>query len=442
MLQRRQLLQLGAAAALSPWAQLQALAQSTPPGDDYRALVCLFMFGGNDGNNLLVPTDARWNDYQRARPNLALARTSLLPLNFTNPAAGATYGLHPAMPGLQGLVNAGKASFVANIGPLLQPTTMAQFRARSVPLPYNLYSHSDQQGAAQSAVADAPGRNGWGGRLLERSVAADIGNRGYSAISVAGGSLWLAGDRSLTPYRVSSSGRFGLDFYSPGGTDPLSAAITATMAETRSDPFEQTWLNIMGRSIENQRVLTGALNGSTLTTAFPDTDIGRQLQMIARLTAARGSLGLSRQCFFCSVGGFDTHGDDQLQRQNELFGEISAAVTAFQAALVELRLDQKVTLFSASDFGRTLASNGSGTDHGWGNHQFVVGPAVPGGRLLGTFPEMKIGGADDVGQGVWLPTSSTEQLGAQLARWYGADAATVAGVFPRASKFEALRGTT
>lgn len=430
MMHRRQLLQAGALAALSPLAPYQALAQTTT-GSGYRALVCLFLYGGNDANNMVVPLDAtRYQAYQRARPNLALAQSALVPLG------GSGYGAHPAMAPLRPLFEAGQAAVVANVGPLMVPTTREQVRARAVPLPANLYSHSDQQAAWQSALVDAPGRSGWGGRLLERLVASGTANRGYSDISLAGGNLWEGGDRGLAPYRVSSSGDFGFDFYDPRGTDPLSAAVNSVLAETRSDPFEQTWVSMMGRSIENQRVLSGALQASSLSAAFPASGLGRQLQMAARLIAARGQLGVPRQCFFASIGGFDTHGDDQLQRQNELLGEIAAAVAAFQAAMNELGVARDVTLFTASDFGRTFASNGAGTDHGWGAHQWVLGGAVRGGRVVGRFPELVVGGPDDVGQGVWVPGLAVDQLGGELARWFGAEAAVIDEVFPRLRHFE------
>ena len=379
MIKRRSLLQAGAAALL-PWMQMQALAQSSGAG--YKALVCVFLFGGNDGNNTLVPTDARWIDYQRARPNLAIARDALLPLNLVNTGA-ERYGLHPAMGGVQQLVNAGQASVVANIGALLVPTRKEDIQQRRVPLPAHLYSHSDQQNANQSALAEAVSRHGWGGRLLERSVAPGSTNRGYSAISLAGGNIWQAGDQTLSPYRVSPGGQFGFDFYNPSSTEPLSLAVGSLLGEQRGDPFEQSWLNMVGRSIENQRVLAAAVAGSTLTTPFPDTGLGRQLQMAAKLIQAQAGLGLSRQCFFCSIGGFDTHGDDQLQRQNELLGEVSAAIAAFHAALLEMNRVDQVGLFTASDFNRNLPSNGAGTDHAWGNHHLVMGGGLPGGRLLG-----------------------------------------------------------
>ena len=435
MLQRRTLLKTaGAFSALAPFGALapfQALAATTAGAADYRALVCVFMFGGNDANNMIVPNDAAGHAlYAKARPSLALQRDSLVALGSSG------YGAHPAMGGLARLYGRGQAAVVANVGPLVVPTTRAQFEARSVPLPLSLFSHSDQQGAWQSALVEAPARNGWGGRLLERLVASGSSNRGYSAISLSGSNLWQGGDQGLSPYRVSSSGRFGFDFYEPAGTDPLSAAISSLLAEARSDPFEQTWLNMMGRSIDNQRLLTGAIDSTSLTTVFPDTGLGRQLQMAARLIGAHTSLGLSRQCFFCSIGGFDTHGDDQLQRQNEQLGEISSAVAAFHAATVEMGVSNQATLFTASDFGRTLASNGQGTDHGWGAHQWVVGGAVKGGQIVGRFPNLAIGGPDDSGQGVWIPTTSVDQLGGELGRWFGADASLVDAVFPKLVNFD------
>lgn len=436
-MQRRTLLKTaGALAAALPFAPLQALAAGTNPGSDYRALVCLFLYGGNDANNLLVPTDsARHALYARPRPNLALPRESLVAL--ASAAGGASgFGVHPAFAPLAPLFASGQAAVVANAGTLVVPTTQAQYAARSVPLPANLFSHSDQQNAWQSALVDVAARNGWGGRLLERLVAAGSNNRGYSAISLAGANLWQGGDRTLTPYRVSSSGQFGFDFYDPAGSDPLSAAINSLLGEARSDPFEQTWATMMGRSIDSQRVITAALGAARLKTVFPDTGLGRQLQMAARLIGARDALGLRRQCFFCSLGGFDTHGDDQLQRQSEAFGEIATAVAAFHAATVELGVARQATLFTASDFGRTLASNGKGTDHGWGAHQWVVGGAVRGGRVLGRFQDLAIGGADDAGQGVWIPSTSVDQIGGELARWFGADTALVDEVFPHLAHFD------
>ncbi|MEO8298850.1 MAG: DUF1501 domain-containing protein [Burkholderiales bacterium] len=425
----------GITAAAAPWmAPLSALAQTTG-GTGYKALVCIFLFGGNDANNLLVPNDtAAYNLYRSARTNLALPQASLLPIAPSN-SGGARYGLHPAMAGVQQLFTSGQAALVANVGPLSVPTSKAQYQARSVPLPNALFSHSDQQAAWQSAVLESTGRNGWGGRLMERLVDGSASNRGFAALSVSGGNLWEAGDQTLLPYKVGTSGDFGFDFYDPSGTDPLSVAIAGTLADPRSHLLQQAWLDVMGRSIEVQRVLSAALSASTLATVFPNTGLGQQLRMVARLIATRATLGLPRQVYFASLGGFDTHGDDQLQRQQELFTELSGAMSAFYQATVELGVAGQVTQFTASDFGRTLASNGQGSDHGWGSHHIVMGGGVRGGQLVGTFPNHTINGPDDTGSGRWIPSTSVDQYGATLGRWFGASDAQLGEVFTHLGAF-------
>jgi uncharacterized protein (DUF1501 family) len=321
------------------------------------------------------------------------------------------------------------------VGPLVVPTTKAQWEARSVPLPDNLFSHSDQQSQWQAAQYERPA-NGWGGRLAERLIDEGTNNRGYSVLSVTGGNLWETGDRSLSAYKVSASGRFGFDFYNPTGSDPLSMAITETLASPYSHLFEQGFVDVMGRSIEVQRILTSALEGSTVNTVFPNTSLGTQMRMVARLIAARQKLGLKKQCFFCSIGGFDTHGDDQLTRQAELLGDVSGAISAFYAATQELNVANNVTTFTASDFNRTFTSNGQGSDHGWGGHHMVVGGGVQGGKLFGSFPDQTIRGPQDSGgQGNWIPTTSTEAYAATLGRWFGANDEVLGQVFPRLSGF-------
>ena len=428
----------GLGSAANVFSSFEALAQ-TAQTEDYRALVCVFMFGGNDANNMLIPTDsAAYNRYAAARSNLALPAASLLPISPSNTAA--KFGLHPAMTGIANLFSGSaaqppKAALVANVGPLVVPTTKAQWEARSVPLPDNLFSHSDQQSQWQSAQYERPS-NGWGGRLAERLIDEGTSNRGYSVLSVTGGNLWETGDRSLSAYKVSASGRFGFDFYNPTGNDPLSMAITETLATPYSHLFEQGFVDVMGRSIEVQRVLTSALEGSTINTVFPNSSLGNQMRMVARLIAARQKLGLKKQCYFCSIGGFDTHGDDQLTRQAELLGDVSSAISAFYAATKELNVDEKVTTFTASDFNRTFTSNGQGSDHGWGGHHMVVGGSVQGGKLFGSFPEQIVRGPQDSGgQGNWIPTTSTEAYAATLGRWFGANDEVLGQVFPRLSGF-------
>lgn len=446
---RRRLLKLlgatGATGAAAGWlTPLSALAQAvtdTPAtSGDYKALVCVFLYGGNDGNNLLIPYEsAEYATYQKGRGKLALRRDDLQPLVLNN-TGGLRYALHPAMTGLSGLVNAGSAALVANVGTLVAPTTKAQYRDGSVPLPHALFSHSDQQAQWQSAIYDGSGRSGWGGRAMERLVPEGSANRGYACLSVAGGNLWENGDQSLVAYKVASNGDLGFDFYDPKGGDSLSQAIAQTLAENRGHPMEQAWLQVMQRSIDVQQVLSAALGTSSVSTAFPDSGLGQQLKTVARLIGSREALGLSRQIFFCGLGGFDTHGDDQLDRQRQLLDELSAAVTAFHAATVEMGRASQVTLFTASDFGRTLTTNGQGSDHAWGSHQIVVGGAVQGQSLVGRFPDLNVGGPDDADQGRWIPTTSTDQLGASLATWFGADAAMLPALFPNIGNFTSNLG--
>jgi uncharacterized protein (DUF1501 family) len=428
---------LGAAA---PWlAPLSVLAQTAPPATsaaDYKALVCLFMYGGNDGNNLIVPTDAAAHAaYARARSNLALPRETLLPLQLAQ-TGGAGFGLHPAMTALQGLINGGQAAVVANVGPLVVPTTKTQWQQRTVPLPMALFSHSDQQAQWQSGIYQTPPRSGWAGRTMERLLASSASaNAEFATLSLSGGNLWESGEQGLVPYKVAPSGRFGFDFYEPTKDEPLSKAITALLTSTPTHPMHQTWLNTMGRSLEVQRVLTRALEGSSVGVTFPGTGLGQQLATAARLVSARSALGLSRQVFFVSLGGFDTHGDDQMQRQQSLLGEISEAVGAFQQAMDALGTAQQVTLFTASDFGRTFPSNGQGSDHGWGSNHLVVGGAVNGARLVGRFPDLTVGGPDDTDTGRWIPGVAVDQLAADLGTWFGAGS-TINEVLPGLGNFD------
>lgn len=402
--------------------------------DDYKALVCLFMFGGNDGNNLVIPGDAgQYGLYARARGPLTLAQNALLPITPGN-TAGLTYALHPAMAGMQNLFRTGRAAIVANVGTLVAPTSKAQYAARSVPLPSNLFSHSDQQAQWQTGISDGGGRTGWGGRIGDL-VQAMNGNRGATCLSLAGNNLWETGT-TLTSYKVSPSGNFGFDFYKPGGSDPLSVSIGEILSSQRAHLFDQAWLDVINRALENQRVMSGAIGGAQFATGFPNTGLGSQLRMAARLIAARASLGVKRQTIFCSIGGFDTHGDDQLPRQQQLLGDISAAVSAFHDATVSLGVADKVTLFTASDFGRNLQSNGQGSDHGWGSHHLVVGGAVIGGAMFGTYPNLTLGGPDDTGNtGVWIPTTSVDQYAATMAKWFGVSPTEMATVLPNVGRF-------
>ncbi len=332
---RRQFIGGAAAGALVDLGLLAAGANdaNAQTADDYRCLVCIFMYGGNDANNMIIPIDpAGYAAYAEKRGPLQLAQNTLLPIP-TALTAGVPYALHPAMTGMQKIFQSGKAAVMANVGPLAAPTSKAQYQARSVALPPNLFSHSDQQAQWQSSISDgSASRTGWGGRLGDLLQSANS-NRGATLISLAGNNLWENGN-TLSSYKVSPSGNFGFDFYKPtSGSDPMSISVNEILKSQRTHMFEKEWIKTIERSIENQRQMAQAVSSQQFSN-FPGTGLGRQLQMAARLIASRGSLGVKRQTLFCSIGGFDTHGDDQLQRQQQLFSEISAAVSAFYEATV------------------------------------------------------------------------------------------------------------
>ncbi len=428
---------LGLSATL-PWSRRGALAA---PAADYRALVCVFLFGGNDGNNLIVPVDARYADYAAARRQptdggLALPLDQLLPLA---PASGAaSYGLHPDMPELQQLWDSGALAVLFNVGTLVAPTTKADDAAGRVPRPESLMSHQDQQNQWQTSLPDRPSRTGWGGRLADQLPAASL----PPLVSVAGNALFALGERSH-PLAVPLAGgpSFGVSGLDGSvGSRALRAAMDALRGLDLDDVLVRSVAGETAAAFAASAALSPVLSGSGSTTdalfGTQPTVLGRQLLQVARIIEARNVLGASRQIFFVAIGGFDTH-NDQLNRQSKLLADVSASLSAFHAATVQLGVDSQVTAFTLSDFGRTLApASGGGSDHAWGNHQLVLGGAVRGRQTYGTFPTLALGGPDDfTAQGRWIPTTSTDEYAATLARWFGVAPGDLAAVLPDVGRF-------
>lgn len=427
---------LGTTGLLSTIWDLRKLSAASLTGD-YKAIVCLFLYGGNDANNLLIPRDAsNYTVYANARGNLAIPKASLRPLTIVS-GDGRQYGLHPSLPELANLFNQGKLTLVTNVGTLVGPTTRSDYVNGTATVPNNLFSHEDQSVQWMTSVPDRSDiRSGWGGRAADL-VASLNGNSQVSlSLSIAGTNTFEVGN-TVVPYLISPDGSLGLRGL---GSDNPNEGIRIQgfkdlLALPHNRLFEAAYSDTMSRSIAENEVLSSALAGiNPLNTQFPDNDLGRQLSMISKLIAARGNLGMRRQIFFCAVGGYDTHGD-QLAAQAGLFSELSAALNSFYSATVELGVDQSVTTFTASDFGRTLPTNGGGSDHGWGSHQFVMGGAVRGNQLYGTFPTLAVDGPDDTEDGRWIPSTSVDEFSATIARWFGVSPSDMATVFPNIGRF-------
>ncbi len=417
-----------ATASLGYFGVLDALAQA----GDYKALVCVFLFGGNDANNMIVPMGVKYNDYSRVRgPATGLAQNVLLPIMDR----GEAYGFHPQLPRIQQLYNQGKAAAMLNVGPLIRPITKTQYRQNQA-VPSNLYSHSDQQQAWQQASTSGV-RSGWGGRTADAMQPSNTGSLLPMSVSTSGGALYTVG-QVTGPAIINGGNGLGLS-----GSDGSATANARDAAFQQVINFQSglTLVQAANRTINNGmqvgKVLNGVLTGpSGITTAFPQNGLGNQLAQVARIIRSRQTLGVSRQIFFVSTGGYDNH-DGLLAAHQGLLTGLNAALSAFYDATIELGMENAVTTFTESDFNRTFGPNGNnGTDHAWGSHQLMMGGAVNGGRMYGTFPNLAIQGPDDVGnRGLWLPTTSVEQYGATMSSWFGVNSAQLDAVFPNLINF-------
>lgn len=415
-----------------------ATAAAMGSTSEFRALVCLFLYGGNDANNMIVPIDnSTYGTYTSARGPLALAQNTLLPLNLVTPdSQGRSFGLHPNMPELQSLFNNdGKLAIMANVGTLIEPTTAAQYLNGGAKLPPQLFSHADQQVEWQTGWPDGPRTSGWGGRLADLLTSFNSINTISMSISLAGSNTFQVGNK-IIEYQVSPQGPIGLSGF--GGADGQIRyhAVQKLLNLPYQNLFEAEFAKITNRAVASNGILTSALSGVSLKTPFPaNSDLSDQLQMIAKIIAVRDALGMRRQIFFCSVGGYDTH-SNELAAQSALLTELSQCMNAFYQATKELNIADRVTLFTASDFGRTFQSNGSGADHGWGSHAFILGDSVKGGSIYGAYPTVALSGPDDAGNGRWVPSTAVDEYSATLAKWYGVSRPTdLSTVLPNIGRF-------
>jgi uncharacterized protein (DUF1501 family) len=438
MLTRRGLIRVGSAAigslALRPFGLLPALAQSA---SDYRALVCVFLFGGNDSNNTVIPMDpANFQAYTSIRGSLALSASELTAPITT--ASGQPVAFHGKLPEVASLFSSKELAVVANVGPLVQPLTQSQYQNQLAGIPLNLFSHSDQQTAWQTSIAQGNSATGWAGRVADYIAAQNINSSNFPPFfSVAGNVLEGTGVNTqpvaLGPGQSLTLSGFSTSAASQARMNALTSLLTTGSGVSLVQAADDTLAN----SLSDANALTAALaKGTPLKTKFPATTIGEQLQQIAEIIQVQSSLGMSRQIFFCSLGGFDTHAGE-LEAHNSLYPELSPALAAFYDATQELGVAQNVTTFTESDFNRTFQpTTTDGSDHAWGGHHLVLGGAVQGGQIVGAFPTFELGGPNDTDvRGRWIPTTSIDQYGATLCSWFGIPGSALATVFPNLGNF-------
>jgi uncharacterized protein (DUF1501 family) len=448
-------LRAGAAPLAMSLAGLSALASQSAQAADvstgYRALVCFFMNGGSDGHNWVVPIEAgEYAQYAAARRELSWNSGQLQPITSTAQGSGRRFGMPLELQPLHDLYEAGNAAIVANIGTLERPVSKADFKA-GIGLPSKLFSHNDQQSVWQSLSPEGA-RSGWGGRMGDILMSANA-NPVFTAISTSGNAVFLTGG-AVTQYQVGADGPVAVRALTDGwslGSGTLAPVLRRTLSRGGTQPMQAEYTKVMQRSLDTTAALQAALAGvsvpaipttpialpSGATITLSSESVAKQLRMVAQLVGAGQMLGMRRQVFMVSMGGFDTH-SNQMRDQPLLMAKAAQSIGYFMGALRSLGLQNNVTLFTASDFGRTLTSNGDGSDHGWGSHHFVAGGAVRLGReIYGRFPVTTIGTNDEVGSGRLLPSTSVTQLAATLGGWMGLTAAEQALVLPNLNAFPA-----
>lgn len=459
-LSRRSLLKgMGAAAAgtamlshiapsfAAPMAKSSVKARKISITPQNKALVFIMLDGGNDSFNMLVPTSTtHFNEYQTSRGNLALEKNSLLALNTPEDAAGRRFGIHPAMTQVQQLFNNKQLAFIANTAPLAEATTKATFKDGSAVLPLGLFSHADQFKHWQTALADQRINQGWFGLMADALQPNKAPQKIPMGISLAGNNLVQNGNTS-SAYAITENGSVGLAIKRPEGNvlgtgeGALNAAIynsfvSSLNVDQGSDPFKSTYQNIL-KDAQLQHETFQSATENIASTVFSDEALSQQLRKVGQAIQAADKLGHQQQTYFVRYMGWDHH-DGLLDNHARMLGILSRALGEFQTALDNAGVADQVVTFTGSDFGRTLTSNGNGSDHAWGGHMMVMGNAVNGGHIYGEYPSLALGTGNpqDVGNGVLIPTTAIETVYAELASWFGVEGDSLSQLFPNLSRFD------
>ena len=420
---------------------------------DYKAMVVLLMGGGNDAYNMLIPyDDTSHAQYSATRTNLALPKFNtyeepadsgnfinedLRPLNYTDDA-GKEFAVHYAMPNIQSLFQSGNLSFVANVGTLVQPTTKTQVYDGTTQLPLGLYSHADQVMHWQTGIPQERVAQGWGGKIADMFNACNDNENISLNLSLSGSNVYQTGQNTVE-FSLNTNGATELEGISEEWQIPTARrnTINSMIDQYYDDIFKKTYVDIMRVGKDGAEEYNDAIDAQTLTTAFSGNRLSQQFELIAKTISARDTLGMKRQIFFVDFGGFDMH-DEVLNTHEGLLSEIDTALGEFSAAMTEIQMQDSVTTFCLSEFARTLTSNGQGSDHAWGSNAFIMGGAVNGGQVFGTYPDLDLNNNLELGGGVMLPTIATDQYFGDIASWFGVENSELLTLFPNIDNFDSI----
>lgn len=438
---------LGSTSLLSSLVNLSAanaasMANSTVAmGDDYKALVCILLGGGNDAFNMLVPNSfSEYNVYKNSRSNLAIPRHELLPLDVIN-SDGRTFGVHPSMPEIQQLFNDEKLAFISNIGTLVEPIQdKFQIRNQSKRVPLGLLSHADQQMHWQTAFPSGRAARGWGGKVADLISDMNEDQRVSMNISLSGSNAFQTGNKTVEFSIDAQNGSSGIYGYRENGlfNEARSKAIDNMLDQTYDDVFKKTYINTIRNAKDAHELFSKELeNIGSFEDAggYDEWRFAESLHMVAKVIKARQGLGARRQTFFINFDGWDHH-DEVIQTQAQMLKVLSKGMNSFQKMIESLGIEEEVTSFVISDFARTLSSNGNGTDHGWGTNVFAMGGAIKGGRIYGDYPSLELNSNIDLSGGIFIPTTSADLYFAELTEWFGVSRSELDLIFPHLSEFD------